>query len=149
MIKHNFRCPAFSPFPLWLMPPLPASAPLLVPLPLWPPIHPNLRAGASFTALSQKPAYPHFLCAAFLVLLPGVTFLPFHISQILSYVTFKHPYFHFPHISLAIDASISRMTACLAHLWISHRAQHRAWHRASVPERQTETEGEREWIWIY
>lgn len=44
MIKHNFRCPAFSPFPLWLMPPLPASAPLLVPLPLWPPIHPNLRS---------------------------------------------------------------------------------------------------------
>lgn len=122
-------------FPSEMDAPAPASAPLLVLLSLWPPIHLHLSTNTSVTAYHKRRL--QLYVRAFPVPLPGVTFLPFTTPQIFIYITFRHSYFHFSGLISPHQTSILKIAACLAHLFISRNSQHRAWHRASVHTLET------------
>ena len=130
MAKCHLQRFIFSSFSPRLTPPSSTSVALLRHLPPYPLVHLNLSTDTPFTAHPES--HLLLLYKAFPGPLPGVTFLPLNTPQVFMHMTLGTRTFTFcTHLSPR-DANISRIAACLAHLFIFREARHRAWCRGSV-----------------
>lgn len=122
MTKHNLRCPVFSPFPLWLTPPRLCSCCFLCDprsIRTCRPAHLLQHCRKSHIILISSAQLFLFSCRASL-------FCPLTSHRFLFMSPLStHIFIFYTHLS-PLDGSISRMAVCLAHLWLSHRARHRA-----------------------